>query len=63
MTTHPTVRPGRWVDGDHTQFASALDDSVKFSLNISEIPGDLIMPSSVASRYVLNGWVEGFGTR
>ena len=63
MTTQPTVRPGRWVYGDHTQFASALDDSVKFSLNISEIPGDLIMPSSVASRYVLNGWVEGFGTR
>ena len=63
MTTHPTVRPGRWIYGDHTQFASALDDSVKFSLNISEIPGDLIMPSSVASRYVLNGWVEGFGTR
>jgi|TARA_R110000737_G_scaffold297703_1_gene304505 hypothetical protein len=55
MTTQPTVRPGRWVYGDHTQFASALDGSVEFSLNISEIP--------VASRYVLNGWVEGFGTR
>jgi len=57
MTTHPTVRPGRWVDGDHTQFASTIDGSVKFELTISETPGVRSL------RYVLNGWVEGFGTR
>jgi len=60
MTTHPTVRPGRWVDGDHTQFASALDDSVKFDLTIVETPGQ---NQRDTFRYLLNGWVEGFGTR
>jgi hypothetical protein len=57
---YPTVRPGRWVDGIHTQFAGTIDGSVKFELTISETPGQ---NQRDTFRYVLNGWVEGFGTR
>ena len=56
---YPTVRPGRWVDGDHTQFASTIDGSVSFDLTI-ETPG---INERDTFRYALNGWVEGFGTR
>ena len=55
---YPTVRPGRWVDGDHTQFAGTIDGSVKFDLAVHT--------SGTRCRfgsYLLNGWVEGFGTR
>ena len=66
---YPTVRPGRWVDGDHTQFASTIDGSVSFDLTI-ETPGinerdtfRIELQRTHTFRYALNGWVEGFGTR
>ena len=54
----PRVRPGRWMDGVHTQFARTHDGSVRFDLTVSEVPSRLI-----TGPHLLSGWVEGFGTR
>ena len=43
-----------------TQFARTSDGSVKFDLTIVETPGQ---NQRDTFRYLLNGWVEGFGTR
>jgi len=43
-----------------TQFARTKDGSVKFDLTIVETPGQ---NQRDTFRYLLTGWVEGFGTR